>query len=191
MPRVGLAAGVGKDLPLNCKAWLTSMGVDVSGLLVSEEGHPTPRAWQLFEEDGTRTQVEHQAKVAFSSWQKAYTYTRRGTPEWLQVWRKTNAPSDALDAMLRPSLASLPPQFRSARNFHLGVHPQVRIQPLAFPVTRLPFCGLEPVVGNCAYYAPDCSGHLLVSSGEFTISSGHAWEAGCMITVCACRSRSC
>jgi hypothetical protein len=37
------------------QAWLSGVGVDVSGLI---EGQlPTPRAWQLFEEDGTRTQV--------------------------------------------------------------------------------------------------------------------------------------
>lgn len=37
------------------QAWLTAIGVDVSGLI---EGQlPTPRAWQLFEEDGRRTQV--------------------------------------------------------------------------------------------------------------------------------------
>lgn len=107
--KLGLAAGVGADLPSDCKvrplvtaqhcfqhflyqgqqqllrfdirmgtptaftprqaqllvrlcalsglsqAWLTDVGVDVSGLI---EGQlPTPRAWQLFEEDGRRTQV--------------------------------------------------------------------------------------------------------------------------------------
>lgn len=40
---------------LRTQAWLTAIGVDVSGLI---EGQlPTPRAWQLFEEDGRRTQV--------------------------------------------------------------------------------------------------------------------------------------
>jgi hypothetical protein len=37
------------------QAWLTEIGVDVSGLIAGQQ--PTPRAWQLFEEDGTRTQV--------------------------------------------------------------------------------------------------------------------------------------
>lgn len=37
------------------QAWLSGVGVDVSGLIESQL--PTPRAWQLFEEDGTRTQV--------------------------------------------------------------------------------------------------------------------------------------
>lgn len=31
------------------------IGVDVSGLIAGQR--TTPRAWQLFEEDGTRTQV--------------------------------------------------------------------------------------------------------------------------------------
>lgn len=53
--KLGLAAGVGTDLPAPHKDWLRGIGVDVSGLI---EGQlPTPRAWQLFEEDGTRTQV--------------------------------------------------------------------------------------------------------------------------------------
>mmetsp|Transcript_37508 Transcript_37508/g.110813 ORF Transcript_37508/g.110813 Transcript_37508/m.110813 type:complete len:182 (+) Transcript_37508:484-1029(+) len=53
--RVGLAAGVGPDLPSSCQAWLESIGVDLSGLVRYKR--PTPRAWQVFEADGRRTQV--------------------------------------------------------------------------------------------------------------------------------------
>ena len=35
--------------------WLTSIGCDLSGLLLSEL--PTPRAWQILENDGRRTEV--------------------------------------------------------------------------------------------------------------------------------------
>jgi hypothetical protein len=48
------------------QAWLVGVGVDVSGLM---EGQlTTPRAWQLFEEDGTRTQVRLMGHI--------YTVTR-------------------------------------------------------------------------------------------------------------------
>eukprot|EP00897_Mesotaenium_endlicherianum_P006241 jgi/Mesen1/5645/ME000286S04855 len=52
---LGLAAGVGEDLPPACRAWLAGMGVDLTGLIAHP--HPTLRAWQLFEECGRRTQV--------------------------------------------------------------------------------------------------------------------------------------
>ena len=54
--RVGLAAGVGSDLPAAHAAWLHAMGADTSGLL-DTPGRKTPRAWQVCEADGRRTQV--------------------------------------------------------------------------------------------------------------------------------------
>ena len=55
---------------------------------------PTPRAWQITERDGRRT----------------------------QVWR---TPANAgLYAMLRPPAETLPPRYRGARAFHIGVHPE-------------------------------------------------------------------
>jgi hypothetical protein len=54
----------------------------------------TPRAWQITEHDGRRT----------------------------QVWRTPACP--ALYAMLRPPAAVLPPQYAAARAFHIGVHPE-------------------------------------------------------------------
>lgn len=41
------------------QAWLQSIGADASGLVIQAASgqRPTPRAWQLFEEDGRRTQV--------------------------------------------------------------------------------------------------------------------------------------
>lgn len=54
---VALAAGVGADLPVHCTAWLRdTIGADVTGLTATD-GRPTPRAWQVFEADGRRTQV--------------------------------------------------------------------------------------------------------------------------------------
>ena len=53
---VGLVSGVGRDLPAAAVAWLQASGIDTNGLRHSPEW-PTPRAWQLLEADGRRTQV--------------------------------------------------------------------------------------------------------------------------------------
>jgi len=52
---VGLAAGVGVDLDPGVLAPLRAAGVNLDGLRVSDL--PTPRAWQVTEADGRRTQV--------------------------------------------------------------------------------------------------------------------------------------
>ena len=52
---VGLVAGVGADLPAEAMDWLRTSGVDTSGLRLTD--FPTPRAWQVLEEHGRRTQV--------------------------------------------------------------------------------------------------------------------------------------
>jgi sugar/nucleoside kinase (ribokinase family) len=53
--QVCLVAGVGHDLPPSAREWLESAGIDRTG--VRETELPTPRAWQLLEADGRRTQV--------------------------------------------------------------------------------------------------------------------------------------
>jgi sugar/nucleoside kinase (ribokinase family) len=53
---VGLSAGIGADLPDPPLHWLQSTGIDTAGLRLSSEW-PTPRAWQVLESDGRRTQV--------------------------------------------------------------------------------------------------------------------------------------
>lgn len=91
---MGLAAGVGRDLPPSCRQWLDAVGIDGRGLI--ECDLPTLRAWQIFEEDGRRTQV----------WR---------VPEVDAMWR-----------MLRPSLATLPADYQTARAYHAGVNPSGR-----------------------------------------------------------------
>src|SRR5512145_1811864 len=54
--QVGLVSGVGHDLPASALEWLKSSGIDIAGLRLSDHW-PTPRAWQLLEADGRRTQV--------------------------------------------------------------------------------------------------------------------------------------
>jgi len=90
--KVGLVSGVGDDLPGEALAWLTATGIDTTGLRRSSEW-PTPRAWQVCEADGRRT----------------------------QVWR---IKGPVIGAQLSRSLDKLPPAYRKARAFHLGVHPE-------------------------------------------------------------------
>ena len=54
--KVGLVGGVGSDLPVQAQSWLSEIGIDTTGLRHSTDW-PTPRAWQVLEEDGRRTQV--------------------------------------------------------------------------------------------------------------------------------------
>jgi sugar/nucleoside kinase (ribokinase family) len=52
---VGLVARVGKDLPESARDWLARSGIDLAGVVESDL--PTPRAWQVLEAGGQRTQV--------------------------------------------------------------------------------------------------------------------------------------
>ena len=54
-PEVGLAAGVYKDDLEFINSWLSRSEIDQAGIRSSSL--PTPRAWQLLETDGRRTQV--------------------------------------------------------------------------------------------------------------------------------------
>jgi sugar/nucleoside kinase (ribokinase family) len=93
---VGLAAGIGRDLPDGCLQWLTANGIDTSGLIVDHHQTPTPRAWQILENDGRRH----------------------------EIWRTKQTPEQA--EMLLPSVRSLPSSFRLAgcSAYHLGIHPE-------------------------------------------------------------------
>ena len=91
--RVALVAGVGEnDCPDECVRWLRERNVDVSGL-IRTPGARTPRAWQITEADGRRT----------------------------QVWRVDA--SEALYAMLRPRFSTWPEGVRKPRCVHFGVNP--------------------------------------------------------------------
>lgn len=88
---VGLAAGVGDDLPAQCKNWLQRVGCDLGGLMLRPR--QTPRAWQILEDDGRRT----------------------------EVWRTEFGPE--VIAMLRPHFDELPAVYQQPRSCHLAVHP--------------------------------------------------------------------
>lgn len=97
--RVGLVSGVGRDLPSEALAWLQASGIDLTGLRHSDQ-LPTPRAWQVLEFDGRR----------------------------LQVWRLYGAATGEIAQWIGPQLGrsidKLPPTYRGARGFHVGVHPE-------------------------------------------------------------------
>ena len=131
--RVALAAGVGPDLPDGCRAWLERCGVR-TGALVLHPGSETPRAWQILELDGRRHEVRAPGLRRHGSTRDARPrrcselVRRASPPVSAQIWR---TPFDEhLVAMLRPSLATLPPAYRQAAACHVGVHPNDPSLPL-------------------------------------------------------------
>ena len=52
----GLVSVIGPDLPEPAWAWLNESGIDTTGVRVDPHSR-TPRAWQITEDDGRRTQV--------------------------------------------------------------------------------------------------------------------------------------
>ena len=92
-PACALAAGVGADLLPECTAWLQAAGISTAALQ-QRPGARTPRAWQVLERDGRRT----------------------------QLWRTADGRPPP-DELLRPPLDSLPPFFLAASAYHIGIHP--------------------------------------------------------------------
>jgi sugar/nucleoside kinase (ribokinase family) len=88
---VGLLAVVGPDWPDEHRALLQRIGVDLRGVITGDG--PTLRAWQVYDDRGTRRQM----------WEIA---PEGGRPSW--------------DAVL----ARAPEDYRSARGYHVGVHPE-------------------------------------------------------------------
>lgn len=77
--QTGLAAGIGPDFPPACMDWLRSIGVDTRGLV--PHARPTPRAWQVFEEDGRRTQA------------RVYGPSRNNQPDSISLTTRPHNPS--------------------------------------------------------------------------------------------------
>jgi hypothetical protein len=94
---LAISAGVGLDLPEAAEFWLQAHGVDLIGLQRRESPLPTPRAWQLFERDGHRT----------------------------QVWRSLYSTQEECCRMLRPSFESMCAASKRSKAFHIGIHPGV------------------------------------------------------------------
>jgi hypothetical protein len=91
---VALCAAVGPDVPPEALRWLSERGA--LSIALQQVSHATPRAWQLFERDGRRT----------------------------QVWRTLIDEAELRSHMLQPSAATLPAAVRAAPAFHIGIHPE-------------------------------------------------------------------
>jgi len=89
---VGMTGSVGYDFPESAQGWLDAMGIDTAGLHRSPH-LPTLRAWQIYEDDGRRS----------------------------QVWRQKEL---IAGIQLRINFEQMPPGYRTARGFHLGIHPE-------------------------------------------------------------------
>ncbi|MBK8047105.1 MAG: hypothetical protein IPK16_08275 [Anaerolineales bacterium] len=62
---IGLCGGIGPDFPPAAQAWLAALEIDTTGVRVDPVA-PTPRAWQVMEWDGRRTQVWRTPNAATS-----------------------------------------------------------------------------------------------------------------------------
>lgn len=77
---VGLVVSVGKDFSASCIDTLAGK-FDLKGLVI-KPNDPTPRAWQLFEEDGTRTEV---FRTDYDRFLSMIPKPEELTPEYSQV----------------------------------------------------------------------------------------------------------
>ena len=140
-PSVGLAAGVGPDLPAACTDWLRANDIDTAGLAFVRDrdgvvsgngGDPTVDGWEGGGVDGSDfiSPSEVAAGSAASKTPAGDVY--RATPRaWqitehdgrrTQVWRTPACPD--LFAMLRPPADILPAAYAGAAAYHIGVHPE-------------------------------------------------------------------
>ena len=126
---LGLVAGVGGDgdCPRECVTWLEQHDIDTTGLLPTPN-MPTPRAWQITELDGRRT----------------------------QVWRLEDMGA-ALYAMLRPDHSLWPRRAAKARCAHFGVNPARPDVSLARALrdAGCPFVSIEPFTHALTPLTPD------------------------------------
>ena len=95
LAHLALSAGIGKDIPKEALQWFQEMNVASTGLQQRHDGTATPRAWQLFEQDGLRT----------------------------QVWRSRYSDTSLPDELLRPDFGSMPSELHCSKAYHLGVNP--------------------------------------------------------------------
>eukprot|EP00850_Spirogloea_muscicola_P009711 SM000055S18245 [mRNA] locus=s55:226506:229452:- [translate_table: standard] len=119
---IGLAAGVGADLPGSCWEWLSAAGINTQGIVRWPQ--PTLRAWQVTEKDGQRTQVRTIADTP-TSFCRVLQPSQEPTfgKEELQLAR---VEIDSASKVLPTNITSAA---RTARAYHAGVHPSERDVP--------------------------------------------------------------
>lgn len=139
--RVGLSASIGSDCPEGIIDWLKCYAVAVEGLI--HKDHATPRAWQLFEADGLRT----------------------------QVWRTQYADESLYASMLRPAWNSMAPILKQSLAYHIGIHPEQFEMDLLESLktrTETPVC----LWNTKETAAPPCSKLPWLSAETFTGADG-------------------
>lgn len=146
---LGLVAGIGGDgdCPRECVEWLVDHGIDVRGLIPTQN-MPTPRAWQITERDGRRT----------------------------QVWRLDERRGDELYAMLRPAHSSWPENAATARCAHFGVNPS-RPDVSLCAALRAAGCGLTSVEPFTVAAVPLDASQLRALCGAADVFSPNEREA--------------
>lgn len=114
-PPLGLLAYLGDDFPASMQQDLDLLGVDRAGL-ICREGLPTPRAWQLFESNGQRTEIfrtsleEFQASaIGFEQMPAAMQQARGFHVQWGQTIEETSDLAGKLTAANRDALIVLEP----------------------------------------------------------------------------------
>lgn len=162
---VGLAARVGADLDAAAWDWLTTAGLDTTGVVTTE--WPTLRATQRLDAAGRRAH------------------------EWL-------VPGPAIGAQLARSVAALPPSYRAARGFHLGLHPEepdlqfladlralgavVSVEPFRRAERPLTLDELRALVGAADIFSPNLEGAMsLVGAGAPLAVARRLGEAGAAV----------
>lgn len=116
---IGLAAYVGSDLPAATEADLDELRLESEGI-VPYEGVNTPRAWQIFERDGRRSEIFRTSMEEFFSlsgeldrvpeawWQAAGTHLNVGAhmEDILPALRRLKANGSERFVMMEPTLSS-------------------------------------------------------------------------------------
>jgi cytidine kinase len=148
--KVGLSANVGDDLDSATLAPLESAGIDLSGILYNEL--PTPRAWQVMEADGQRTEVWRVPKEVRAA-------------QLRRDWRRlpdTYADARAIHYGIHPEAADL----EAARYFH-AQGAVVSLEAFRAPAHPLSDAQLTALLGACHIFsANDAEAAKMVGDSE-------------------------
>ena len=185
---VGIAAGVGSDLPSECASWLDANAVDTTGLALVRD-----RAADVDASDAADRWEGAAQTPPISS--LATTPPPGASPHASSVanHRVRRSPDASLAhptlpplyAMLRPPASTLPPSYAAARAFHVGVHPErpdldllaaireanpsavISVGPFTAAVAPVPVDTLRRLCASCDVFSPnELEAASMVGSGE-------------------------
>jgi sugar/nucleoside kinase (ribokinase family) len=147
---VGLVAGIGADLPAGTLDVMRAAGIDLDGVRLTE--HDTPRAWQVLEADGRRTQV-WRVPVRILGVQLA------------RNWAVLPADYGAARSFhwgIHPSEPGSLPFARELR----ARGKRVSLEPFRPPVAPLDDDALQAVLGACDVFSPNWLEAQRITGGE-------------------------